>query len=1615
MKNWLLICLLLLLISYSGYSQCTLNVALSQPSVGVCVGNAATLSANGGDSYTWYDAAANGNVLGTGQTYTTPVLNTTTTYYVVVALNGCTSAPLAVTANVTPLPPPPIAGSVNICSGSTANLHATGTSPIFNWYNSPTSGTPLITSPDYTTPPLTATTTYYVDNHTNGCDGPRTPVTVTVNPIPDAPATQTDTICYGTSAALTASSDASGAIYQWYNAIAGGNLLATGATYNTPVLTNSTTFYVQTSNGQCTSSRTAVNVILKPRLSPPAASGSIVCSGSVTTLTAASQGGTYQWYDAPGGNLLATTATYTTPALTATTSYYVQNTFGGCTSPLAKVTVTILQPPVAPAATGTSVCSGNQTLLTASGTGNSYAWYDSAAGGNLLSSSQAFLTPALAASTTYYVQITDNNGCISPRTPVMVTVNATPAAPTASSTTVCSGKATTLTASGTGTIQWYSAATGGTPIATGGSFTTPVLTQSTTYYVGSTSGQCTSTLTAVTVTVPTIAHPQFQYPSGTFCASGGNPSPIINNPSGGTFTASPTGLVFVSNTTGQINIAASTPGKYIITFAANDACSTVATASVSIALTGTSGFSYNGPYCQDGLNPLPNYFAGASGGNFSASPSGLLFINTTTGQINLAESSPGTYTVTNTISATGSCPASTSTASVTIAQRVYVSAGPAQTVRTGSTVQLAGTITGGTTSGTWTGGTGTFSNPASPTSTYTPGPGETAATLTLTSASPTAPCGPKSSSVVITFVNPTNAPTAFGVAICSGSGALLSATTSSGTLQWFNVATGGTLLQAGATFNTPALSTTTTYYVQSNTNGVVSNRTPVVVVVNTIPSAPIAQTASICAGGSATLTASGSTGIYQWYDTATGGNLIATGSNYTTSVLTTNTTYYVQANNNGCVSPRTPVNVMVTPVPNINSAATANICSGNALNYTITADMPSATFLWSRAQVAGISNAAVTNQTSGTITETLINTTPQFINVVYIITPINGNCPGPSFNYVVTVYPTPVVTSPATYTVCDYNVLNYLITFNTPSTYFTWSRAAVPGISNIAVSGQNAGMIGEALYNTTNAPVNVTYVIASNTSTCTGITFNLVVTVNPNPMVTSAASQNVCTGVPANYTIQSNVSSATYIWSRDAVGGITNPPVANQTANNINETLVNTGTAPVRVVYNIVPYAFGCEGTPFQYSAIVNPFPTTPAATSNSPVCIGSTINLGTDSVQNATYSWTGPNGFASTLRTPTIGNVTTANAGQYILAISVNGCSSPLDTIAVAVDEPPVSNAGPDQLVCRLVPSVQLAGNVSGGTTTGIWSTAGSGTFSPSNTTLNAQYIPSPADTTARSVMLTLTSTSPDNCVVSTSEMTIKFGPVPAVDAGSDQTVCGETTGIQLNGNILIPGGGEWTSSGTGTFSPSANQLNAQYIPSAQDLKNDSVTLILHAVAADACYIPADSLSIHFEPPPVVSAISPQYILKGYTYTLDPVVNETDVTYLWSPDIDIKNATVKDAVITGDIDQTYTLTVTDKLGCSTTVQILVKVAPPLVIPNTFTPNNDGINDYWDIVGLTAYEYATVDIFTRYGQKIYHSIGYDKPWDGTLNNERLPVGVYYYVIDTKVNGLVLSGYITLIR
>ncbi|HEY2583468.1 MAG TPA: hypothetical protein VGI43_16770, partial [Mucilaginibacter sp.] len=100
---------------------------ISKPSVigaTICAGNVATISASGGDSYTWYDAIAGGNIVSTNTTFTTPVLNTTQTYYVVVITNGCVSAPTPVTVTVNPAPQSPIVSSPSVCSGQSASLHA---------------------------------------------------------------------------------------------------------------------------------------------------------------------------------------------------------------------------------------------------------------------------------------------------------------------------------------------------------------------------------------------------------------------------------------------------------------------------------------------------------------------------------------------------------------------------------------------------------------------------------------------------------------------------------------------------------------------------------------------------------------------------------------------------------------------------------------------------------------------------------------------------------------------------------------------------------------------------------------------------------------------------------------------------------------------------------------------------------------------------------------------------------------------------------------------------------------------------------------------------------------------------------------------------------------------------------------------------------------------------------------------------------------------------------------------------------------------------------------------------------------------------------------------------
>ncbi len=97
------------------------------------------------------------------------------------------------------------------------------------------------------------------------------------------------------------------------------------------------------------------------------------------------------------------------------------------------------------------------------------------------------------------------------------------------------------------------------------------------------------------------------------------------------------------------------------------------------------------------------------------------------------------------------------------------------------------------------------------------------------------------------------------------------------------------------------------------------------------------------------------------------------------------------------------------------------------------------------------------------------------------------------------------------------------------------------------------------------------------------------------------------------------------------------------------------------------------------------------------------------------------------------------------------------------------------------------------------------------------------------------------------------------------------------------------------------------------------------------------------------------------------------------------------------------------------TVNINPASACIIVIPNAFTPNGDGVNDFWDISALQGYPQCTVNIFNRYGAMVYNSVGYPRAWDGTYGGSALPVGTYYYIIDLKNGRKKLAGPVTILR
>ncbi len=406
-------------------------------------------------------------------------------------------------------------------------------------------------------------------------------------------------------------------------------------------------------------------------------------TATTLTATAPNPGDSLIWYTQQIGGTGTTIAPTPQTSTAGTTSYYVSVVgSGGCEGPRTEIVVQVNAIPTATISGTVTVCqnAANQTITFTGANGDApYTFTYTINGGanqtittttgNSFSISVPTATVGVFTYNLVSVSSAGLASCSQTQTgSAVVTVNALPSATISGTTTICAGLTATISFSGTPNATVTYTVNSGTPQtivlnATGlASITSAPLTASATYTLvsvtASGSPACSQTITGsaiVTVTPLTMPNVTFSY-AQTCSNATSNPLPILtaNFATGGVFSSS---TVTVNSATGAVTLSTAPVGTHQITYtlAANSSTCTaggVFTASITIlpSITPVTGFSYDVSYCAGAANDLPTLSANfTSGGVFSAGVG--LSINTTTGEITIAQSNPGTYTITYTVAA----------------------------------------------------------------------------------------------------------------------------------------------------------------------------------------------------------------------------------------------------------------------------------------------------------------------------------------------------------------------------------------------------------------------------------------------------------------------------------------------------------------------------------------------------------------------------------------------------------------------------------------------------------------------------------------------------------------------------------------------------------------------------------------------------------------------------------------------------------------------------------------------------------------------------------------------------------------------------------------------------
>jgi len=841
-----------------------------------------------------------------------------------------------------------------------------------------------------------------------------------------------------------------------------------------------------------------------------------------------------------------------------------------------------------------------------------------------------------------------------------------------------------------------------------------------------------------------------------------------------------------------------------------------------------------------------------------------------------AEITAGTVTLyLTTTTGLGNCVAVSDTVTMTITPAPTVEAGASLvSCANNADVTLAGVI-GVAAGGTWSGGAGTY-NPdaATLTADYTPSAGEiTAGTVTLTLTSdPYLNCVAETDTVLIT-INP--APTLDAgppQSICSNNPDI----TLAGSM---TIATSATWSGGAGTF-TPSVNALNAVYTPTAGEIASGSLTLTLTTTATLPpgictseadsvtitftAAPTADAGvpqSVC-GNNADITLAGVVTV------ATGGDWTGGLGTYAPDASTLNAVYSPSAAEitagtvtlylttttglGNCVAVSDTVTMTITPAPTVEAVASLVSCANNA-DVTLAGSITLASGgTWSGGAGSYNPDAATLTAdytpSAGEITAGLVTLT--------LTSDPYSNCLAVTDSVAITITPKPTVDAGLPQSICSNNPDVTLAGIMTVATSATWSGGAGTYSPN--------GNALNAVYTPTAAEIvsgSLTLTLTTDPTAgpgvCTSESDNVTITFTPAPTVDAGLPQSVCAN-NADVTLNGTMTIATGgVWSG---GAGTYAPNANALNGVYTPSAAEISAGTVKLYLTTTTGLGNCIAVMDSVTMTITPAPVVDAGAAltscanNPDVTLAGSITLasgGTWSGGAGTYA---PDAVTLTADyTPSAAEITAGTVTLTLTSDPYLNCAAVTDSVMIDIQAIPTVNAGLDQTICVDNLTVNLAGSVAGNTNTGKWTTTGSGFFVPNDTTLNATYMVSSADSIVGNVTLTLSSTNSLYCLPVSEDMVITILPAGIANAGLDQTVCANNANIALSG--VISGGatkGTWTTTGTGAFTPNDTTLNATYLPSAFDKSNGSVTLIL---TANSCNVATSQIDITITPEPLVYA----------------------------------------------------------------------------------------------------------------------------------------------------------------